>query len=64
MVTSTSRVATFKETDNCANVANVYVAATADASATFSVKPLAAGSCTARIIDDDGNTITVPITVQ
>jgi hypothetical protein len=64
LVSSTERVASFKETDTCANIASIYVAATADASATYSVKPIAAGSCTATVKDDSGNTVSVPIVVR
>lgn len=64
LVSTTERVAAFKETDTCANVASIFVAATADASATYSVKPLAAGSCTATVTDEDGRTVTVPIVVR
>ena len=64
MVTSTAKVSTFKEIDNCAKVATVLVAATGDEAATYSVKPIAVGSCTAHVIDDDGNTVAVPIVVQ
>jgi hypothetical protein len=64
LVSTTERVAAFKETDNCANVASIFVAATADASATYSVKPLAAGSCTATVTDEDGHSVSVPIVVR
>jgi hypothetical protein len=64
LVSSAERVASFKETDNCANIASIFVAATADASATYSVKPLAAGACTATVKDDSGNTVSVPIVVR
>lgn len=64
LVSSTERVAAFKEIDNCAKVASIRVVATGDASATYSVKPIAAGSCTAHVIDDDGNTVSVPIAVR
>jgi hypothetical protein len=64
LVSSSARVAAFKETDDCAKVASVFVAATSDASATFSVKPLGRGSCTAHVTDEDGNTVAVPITIQ
>ena len=64
LVSTTERVAAFKETDNCTNVASIFVAATADASATYSVKPLAAGSCTATVTDEDGHTVSVPISVR
>lgn len=64
LVSSAARVAAFRETDDCTKVASVFVAATSDASATFSVKPLAVGSCTAHVTDEAGNTIAVPIVVQ
>lgn len=64
LVSSPAHVAAFKETDDCAKVASVFVAATSDASATFSVKPMAVGSCTAHVTDEAGNTIAVPIVVQ
>jgi hypothetical protein len=64
LVWSTQRVATFKEADNCGNVATIFVAATGDASSAYSVKPVAVGSCSARVTDQDGNAVTVPIVVQ
>ena len=64
LVLSSAHEAAFKETDNCAKVASVFVSATSDASATFSVKPVAAGSCTAHITDQAGNTVDVPIAVH
>ncbi|MBV8171401.1 MAG: hypothetical protein JO219_05665 [Candidatus Eremiobacteraeota bacterium] len=64
LVSSSSRVAAFKETDNCAKIAEIFVSALGDSSATYSVRPVAAGTCSARITDDDGNAITVPITVK
>jgi len=64
LVTSSSKVAAFKESDDCASVAKIFVAAMADSSATYSIRPIAAGTCTARITDDDGNTASVPISVQ
>lgn len=64
LVSSTERVSAFKETDDCKGVATVYVAATGESSATYSVKPSAAGSCTATITDENGNAITVPIVVS
>jgi len=64
LVSSPARVAAFKETDDCTKVASVFVAATSDASATYSVKPLAVGSCTAHVTDEAGNTVAVPIVVQ
>ncbi|MDQ2908074.1 MAG: hypothetical protein M3R44_01830 [Candidatus Eremiobacteraeota bacterium] len=64
MVSSVHRVAAYKETDDCAGVATVFVAATGISSATYSVKPLGAGQCTARIVDEAGHTLAVPVTVR
>jgi hypothetical protein len=64
LVSTSERVAAFKETDNCANVASIFVAATADASATYSVKPLAPGSCSATVTDEDGRSVSVPIVIR
>jgi hypothetical protein len=64
LVSSTARVSAFKETDDCSKVATIFVAATGDASATYSVKPIAAGSCTAHVTDEAGNAVSVPIVVQ
>jgi hypothetical protein len=64
LVSSSKRVAAFKETDTCAGVANVFVAATGESSATYSVKPIAPGSCTARIADEDGDVLSYPIAVH
>lgn len=64
LVSSTDRVSAFKETDNCKGIAMVFVAATGESSATYSVKPNGAGSCTATITDENGNSIAVPIVVS
>jgi hypothetical protein len=64
LVSSSAKVAAFKETDDCAKTASVFVAATSDASASFSVKPLASGSCTAHVTDEGGDTVAIPIVVQ
>ena len=64
LVTSPDRVTAFKESDNCTGVAAVSVAATGESTATYSVKPLAAGSCTATITDETGSTLSVPIVVR
>ncbi|MGD0474545.1 MAG: hypothetical protein ABSB70_15205 [Candidatus Velthaea sp.] len=64
LVSSSTRVAAFKESDNCAGIATVFVAATGESSATYSVKPIAAGSCTAHITDEAGQTLAYPITVR
>lgn len=64
MVSSSQRVTAFKESDDCTNVASVFVAATGQSSATYTVRPLSAGSCTARIVDEAGNGLSVPILVR
>jgi hypothetical protein len=64
LVSSGERVAAFKETDNCSGIASIFVAATADASATYSVKPIAAGTCTATVTDEDGHAVSVPIVIR
>lgn len=64
IVSSRRRVAAFKETDDCAGIAAVFVAATGESSATYSVKPTATGSCSAKIADEAGDTIDYPIVVQ
>ena len=63
-VQSTGTVAGLKETNDCAGIASVYVGATGDSAATFSVKPLRAGSCHAHVIDETGATVSVPVTVH
>jgi hypothetical protein len=64
LVSTSERIAAFKETDTCAKVASIFVVATADASATYSVKPLAPGSCSATVTDEDGRSVSVPIVVR
>jgi len=64
LVSSSEPVSAFRETDDCANVAAIYVSATGQSTATYSVRPVAAGSCTARITDEAGDVLFVPITVK
>jgi hypothetical protein len=64
MVSSTGRVAGFNEKDDCQGIASIFVSTTAQTSAVYSVKPIAAGTCTARVTDEAGRTISVPITVH
>jgi hypothetical protein len=64
LVSSAQRVTAFKETDDCSGVANVFVAATGESSVTYSVKPVSPGKCTARVRDETGNTLAVPITIH
>ena len=64
LVSSSKRVTAFRESDDCSGIATISVAATGQSSATYSVKPLAAGSCTARATDEAGSTIAIPILVR
>jgi hypothetical protein len=64
LVSSAGRVAAFRETDDCAGIATVYVSATGESSSAYTVKPVAPGSCTAHITDEAGNAIAYPIVVR
>jgi hypothetical protein len=64
LVQADQHLAVFKETDTCAGIASVFVASTSDAAVTYTVKPIAPGSCTATITDEGGDTATVPIVVR
>jgi hypothetical protein len=64
LVSSTKRVAAFKESDDCAGIATVFVAATGESTATYSVKPAAPGKCTARVADEEGDSLSYPIVVR
>lgn len=54
----------FKEIDTCAGIATVSVAATGESTIAYSVRPVAAGTCAAHVIDEDGHTVDVPISVK
>jgi hypothetical protein len=64
IVSSSERIGAFRETDDCANVATVFVAATGQRSATYSVRPLATGTCTAHVVDEAGKALAVPIVIR
>lgn len=64
LVQSTGAIAAFSERDACAGIAKVSLAAAGENSATYSVQPVAHGSCTANITEESGATVTVPINVQ
>jgi hypothetical protein len=64
MVSTEESIAGFSEHDACAGIATVALVVAGKSSATYSVKPIARGSCTATIADQDGHTFTVPITVR
>ncbi|MDQ2872545.1 MAG: hypothetical protein M3R35_05405 [Candidatus Eremiobacteraeota bacterium] len=64
LVTSSDHQAAFSERSTCTGIASITLAVTGEAAATYSVKPLSAGSCTATITDEIGHTLDVPITVH
>lgn len=64
MVSSSAKVAAFSERDTCSGIAAITLAASGEAAATYTVKPLAAGTCSAMIRDEAGNTVMVPVTVR
>jgi hypothetical protein len=64
LVQADQHLAVFKETDDCAGIASVYVASTGDTAVTYTVKPLAPGSCTATVTDEGGDSAKIPITVR
>jgi hypothetical protein len=64
MVMSSAKVAAFSEQDTCKGIASVVLAASGEAAATYSIKPIAAGTCSVAIRDQAGNTIMVPVTVR
>ncbi len=64
MVSSTQKVAAFSERSTCDGIATVTLAATGEAAATYSVKPVSTGSCTAVVRDEAGNAVSVGITVR
>ncbi len=64
MISSTALVAGFNERDTCSGVAAVYISATGQTSAVYSIKPIGPGTCSVRVTDEAGRSITIPITVQ
>jgi hypothetical protein len=64
MISSADPVAGISESDNCGGIAAVFVSATAQTSAVYSIKPIGSGSCTASFVDEAGRKIDVPINVQ
>jgi hypothetical protein len=64
MVMSSAKVAAFSEQDTCKGIASIALAASGEAAATYSVKPIAAGTCSVAIHDQAGDNIMVPITVR
>jgi hypothetical protein len=64
MVLSSAKVAALSERDTCQGIASITLAASGEAAATFTVKPVSAGTCSAVVHDQAGNTVMVPITVR
>ena len=64
MVSSSAKVAAFSEQDTCSGIAAVALAASGEAAATYTVKPLSAGTCSVMIRDEAGNTVMVPVTIR
>jgi hypothetical protein len=64
LVQSTAPVVGFREHDTCAGIATVYVASVADTAATYAVKPLAPGTCSATVRNEAGAAISIPIAVR
>jgi hypothetical protein len=64
LVQSATKSTGYKETDDCTGIAAIFVAATGDTSATYTVRPLGPGTCTATVQNDSGSVIRVPITVK
>ena len=64
LVQADQHLAVFKETDTCAGIASVFVASTADTAVTYTVRPIAPGTCTATITDEGGDSAQVPIVVR
>lgn len=64
LVQSSGAVAAFSERDACTGIAKVTLAATGENSATYSVAPVARGSCSANVSDESGARLSVAINVQ
>lgn len=64
MVLSSAKVAAFTERDTCQGIAAVSLTSSGEAAATYMVKPVAPGTCSAVVRDESGNTVMVPITVR
>jgi hypothetical protein len=64
LVQSPARVAGFKETNNCSGIASINAGAAGDAAISYSVRPIGPGSCTAHVINENGTTVSIPISVH
>lgn len=64
MALSTAKVAAFTERDTCKGIASIALSASGEAAATYVVKAIAPGTCSAVIRDEYGNRAIVPVTVR
>lgn len=64
LVNAPADAAGFHETDTCADVASVNIAAAGEAQVSYSVRPLAKGSCVARVTSENGSSLSIPIIVR
>jgi hypothetical protein len=64
LVTAPAAAAGFHETDTCAGIANVNIAAAGDAQVSYRVRPIAKGSCVARVTSENGSSLSIPIIVR
>lgn len=64
MVLSSAKIAAFSERDTCQGIATVALAASGEAAATFTVKPVSSGTCSAVVHDESGNSVMIPIAVH
>jgi hypothetical protein len=64
MVAAPAAAAGFHETDTCTGVADVRIGAAGEAQITYSVRPIAKGSCVAHVTSENGSSLSVPIIVR
>jgi len=64
MVAAPAPAAGFHETDSCSGIADVSIGAAGEAQVSYSVRPLARGSCLARVTSENGSSLSIPIIVR
>jgi hypothetical protein len=64
LVTAPAAAAGFHETDTCTGIADVTIAAAGEAQVSYSVRPIARGSCVARVTSENGSSLSIPIIVR
>jgi hypothetical protein len=64
LVAAPAVAAGFRETDTCTGIANVNIGAAGEAQITYSVQPLARGSCVAHVTTENGSSLSIPIVVR